>query len=63
MYRSECWAINKKKGIKIKVVEMRIPRWICTVTRIDKIRNEYIRGNLGVTNIIRKMREWMMILL
>lgn len=28
-----------------------------SVTRLDRIRNKYIRGSLGVTNIAGKVRE------
>lgn len=38
---SECLDINKKEVMKIKVVEMKIPRWHCGATRMDKIRNKY----------------------
>lgn len=42
--------------LKIKA-EMRMPRWMNGVTKLDSIRNEYLRGNLGVVNIARKMGE------
>lgn len=40
MYGAECWAINKKKEIKIKVAVMRMPRWLCGVSRNDRNRNK-----------------------
>jgi Zn-dependent peptidase ImmA (M78 family) len=43
MYGSECWAIKKKDERNLHVEEMRIFRWMCGVTRIDELRNEYIR--------------------
>ena len=36
---------------------MRMIRWICDHTRLDKIRNEVIRGKVRVASIEDKMRE------
>ena len=36
---------------------MRMIRWICGHTRLDRIRNEVIRGKIGVASIEDKMRE------
>jgi len=41
----------------MKVAEMRIIRWIYGHTRLDKIRNEVIRGRIGVASIENKIRE------
>ena len=36
---------------------MRMLRWMCGNTRLDKIRNEYIRQKVGIAPIDEKMRE------
>lgn len=36
---------------------IRILRGVSGVTREDKIRNNYIRGSIEVTSIIKKIRE------
>ena len=41
----------------MKVAEMRMIRWICGHTRLDKIKNEVIRGKIGVASIEDKIRE------
>lgn len=56
-YGSVYWAINKKKELKMNVVKMRMLGWMCDVTRLNILRNQYIRGNLGVTSITWKMRD------
>lgn len=56
-YGSKCWTINKKIKIKMKVAEMIILKWMCSVNRMNKIKNEYIRRNLNTTYIARKMRK------
>ena len=57
LYGSECWAVDKKTEQRMSVAEMRMLRWMSGVTREDRIRNEYIRGSIGVSSIVEKMRE------
>ena len=57
LYGTECWAIKKQHTHKISVAEMRILRWMCGKTRMDKVRNEDIRSLVGVAPVEDKMRE------
>lgn len=41
----------------MEITKMKIFKWMCGMTRVDKIRNEYIRGSLDTRNIAGKMRE------
>ena len=36
---------------------MRMLRWMCGVTKLDKIRNERIRGTTNVGEIAKKVQE------
>ena len=42
---------------KLEVAEMRMLRWMCGVTKLDKIRNEIIRGTTKVGEIAKKVQE------
>ena len=57
LYGTECWAVKKQHVQKMSVVEMRMLRWMSGKIRMDKIRNEHIRKNLGVASIGDKIRE------
>ncbi|KAM3233961.1 hypothetical protein P3L10_019320 [Capsicum annuum] len=39
------------------MAEMRMLRWMCGLTRGDRVRNETIREKVGVTSVEDKMRE------
>jgi len=45
LYGSECWAVDKKIERRMSVTEMGTLRWMCGMTREDRIRNECIRGS------------------
>ncbi|XP_022013961.1 uncharacterized protein LOC110913437 [Helianthus annuus] len=40
LYGTDCWAIKKTQARKMEVAEMRMLRWMCGHTRLDRIRNE-----------------------
>ena len=57
MYGAETWAIKKTQEKKLDVAEMRMLRWMCGVTRRDKIKNERIRGTTKVRELSDKVQE------
>ncbi|XP_070018806.1 uncharacterized protein [Nicotiana sylvestris] len=57
LYAAECWPVKKSHVQKMKVVEMRMLRWMCRHTRKDKIMNEVIMDKVGVESVEDKLRE------
>ena len=57
MYGAGTWALKKAQENKLEVAEMRMLRWMCGVTKLDKIRNERIRGTTKVGEITKKVQE------
>src|SRR3989304_5901116 len=57
LYGTDCWATKKAQVRKMEVAEMRMLRWMCGHTRMDRIRNEVFRDRLGVAHISLKVRE------
>ena len=57
VYGAETWALKKAHEKKMEVAEMKMLRWMCGVTRLDKIRNEKIRGSPKVGEISKKVQE------
>ena len=48
LYGGETWAVKKAQEKKLDVAEMRMLRWMSGVTKLDRIRNERIRGTTKV---------------
>ena len=57
MYGAETWAVKKAHEKKLDVAEMRMLRWMSGVTKMDRIRNERIRGTTKVEEISKKVQE------
>ena len=57
MYGAENWAVKKAQEKKLDVAEMRMLRWMSGVTKLDRIRNERIRGTTKVGEISKKVQE------
>ncbi|KAF3652718.1 hypothetical protein FXO37_17377 [Capsicum annuum] len=57
LYGAECWPVKHVHIQKLKVTEMRILRWMCGLTKGDRVRNEIIRDKVGVASVEEKMRE------
>ena len=48
VYGVETWSLKKAHEKKIEVAEMRMLRWMCDVMKLDKVRNERIKGTTKV---------------
>jgi len=57
LYGSDCWPLKKIQVQRLMVAEMRMVKWMCGFTRLDKIKNGVIRGLAEVGPIEEKMRE------
>ena len=57
IYGAETWALKKAQEKKLEVAEMRMLRWMCGVTKLDKIRNERMRGTTKLGAITKKVQE------
>ena len=55
MYGAEAWTLNKKERSKVQAAEMKTLRAIVKKTRRDRIRNEKIREEVGVSSMLRKI--------
>ena len=57
LYGLETVALTKRQEAEMEVTELKILRFSLGVTRMDKIRNEYIRGTSQVGKFGEKTRE------
>ncbi|KAM3199099.1 hypothetical protein P3L10_034251 [Capsicum annuum] len=57
LYGAECWPVKNSHIQKMRVAEIRMLRWMCGLTRGDRVRNETVREKVGVTPVECKMRE------
>ena len=57
LYGLEAVALTKKQEAELEVAEMKMLRFALGTTRVDKIRNQYIRGTSHVERMGSKIRE------
>ncbi|VFQ64091.1 unnamed protein product [Cuscuta campestris] len=57
LYGAECWAVKKTHVRRLQAAEMRMLRWMCEKTRLDRISNEVIRRQVGMAPVEDKLRE------
>ena len=55
LYGAECWPTKIRHVQQLSVAEMRMLRWICGHTRIDRVWNDDICDRLGVAPIEEKL--------
>ena len=57
LYGMETLPVKKANETRMNVTEMRMLRWMCGVTKKDRIMNEYVRGSAKVTELSKKIQE------
>ncbi|XP_064077642.1 uncharacterized protein LOC135195310 [Macrobrachium nipponense] len=57
LYGTETASMRKTEEKKMDVAEMRMLRWMSTVIREDRTRNDYIKGSTKVVEVSKKVQE------
>ena len=57
MYGAKTLAVKKAQENKLDVAEMTMFRWMSGLTKLDRIRNERIRGTTNGGEISKKVQE------
>ncbi|KAF7710422.1 hypothetical protein C0J45_1609, partial [Silurus meridionalis] len=57
LYGLETVALNKRQEVELEVAELKMLRFLLGVTRIDRIRNKFIRGTVHVGRFGDNVRE------
>ncbi|XP_022042255.1 uncharacterized protein LOC110944920 [Helianthus annuus] len=57
LYGTDYWAIKEVQACKMEVAEMRMLRWMCGHTRLDRIRNDVFKKRLEVASISDKIKD------
>ncbi|EYB93317.1 hypothetical protein Y032_0183g913 [Ancylostoma ceylanicum] len=57
IHGSECWPLTKALEGKLTVAEMRMLRWCCGLTRLDKVSSEEVRRRMQTAPIQEKVRS------
>jgi len=55
LYGSETWTLRKRDWNRIQAAEMKYLRTVKGCTRLDQIRNEDIRNELGISPLSEKI--------
>ena len=57
LYRMETVAVTERQAGKMEVAELKMVKWALGMTRMDKIRNEYVRGTAKIAKLGDKLRD------
>ena len=55
LYGAKCWPTKIRYVQQLSVAKMRMLRWICGYTRMDRVRNNDIRDRLEVASIEERL--------
>jgi hypothetical protein len=57
-FRSEAWVLKKREEQRLEAAQMKFHRHLLGITKLDKEKNQCIRGKTGTENIIKKIKQY-----
>ena len=55
-FRSEAWVLKKREEQRLEAAQMKFLRHLLVITKLDKEKNQCIRGETGAQNIGKEIR-------
>ena len=57
-FGSEAWVLKKREEQRLEVAYMKFLRHLLGITKLDKEKNQCIRGKTGPQNIVKEIKQY-----
>ena len=57
-FGSEAWVLKKREEQRLEAAQMKFLRHLLGITKLDKEKNQSIRGKTGAQNIIKEIKQY-----
>ena len=57
-FGSEAWVLKKREEIRLEAAQMKFFRHLLGITKLDKEKNNCIRGKTGAQNIVKEIKQY-----
>jgi len=57
-FGSEVWVLKKREEQRLEAAQMKFLRHLLGITKLDKEKNQCIRGKTGAQNIVKEIKQY-----
>jgi len=57
-FGSEAWVLKKREEQRLEASQMKFSRHLLGITKLDKEKNQCIRGKTGAQNIVKEIKQY-----
>jgi len=57
-FGSEAWVLKKREEQRLEATQMKFLRQLLGITKLDKEKNQCIRGETGAQNIVKETKQY-----
>jgi len=57
-FGSEAWVLKKKEEQRLEAAQMKFLRRLLGITKLDKKKNQCMRGKMGAQNIVKEIKQY-----
>jgi hypothetical protein len=57
-FGSEAWVLKKREKQRLEAAQMKFLRHLLGITKLDKEKNQCIREEIGVQNMVKEIKQY-----
>ena len=57
-FGSEAWVLKEREERRLEAAQMKVLRHLLGITKLDKEKNQCIRGKMRAQNIVKKIKRY-----
>jgi len=57
-FGSEAWVLKKREERRLEAAQMKFLRHLLGITKLDKEKNQCVRGKIGAENIVKEIKQY-----